>query len=178
MLVYRLFLALSGVIISWRGRKSNCGCGWSKTGLSYNGTKMPNKKGNWKTLSYIKTFYFHTQITDHFCVVITAYSTRVINESRYSRMDQVKFFKGSLPQILLGQFLNTLTQMVCAWKWFSMRTGRFSIELLSRNSQENVSMSLSISWGRNKVSYGTGWDGTGWEMFQNVIKAPNFSRMC
>ena len=26
----------------------------------------------------------------------------------YSRMDQVKFFKGCLPQMLLGPFLNTL----------------------------------------------------------------------
>ena len=29
--------------------------------------------------------------------------------SRYSRMDRVKFFKGCLPQILVGPFLNTLT---------------------------------------------------------------------
>ena len=29
--------------------------------------------------------------------------------SRYSKMDQVEFFKGCLPQILLGPFLNTLT---------------------------------------------------------------------
>ena len=34
-----------------------------------------------------------------------------INGSIYSRMDQVKFFKGSLPQIWLSAFLNTLTQM-------------------------------------------------------------------
>ena len=32
------------------------------------------------------------------------------SESRYSRMDQVKF-KGCLPQILLGPFLNTLTHL-------------------------------------------------------------------
>ena len=31
-----------------------------------------------------------------------------IYETKYSRMDQVKFFKGHLPQILLGTFLNTL----------------------------------------------------------------------
>ena len=35
----------------------------------------------------------------------------LINGSRYSRMDQVKFFKGCLPQILLGPFLNTSTQI-------------------------------------------------------------------
>ena len=29
----------------------------------------------------------------------------------YSRMDQVKIFKGRLPQVLLGPFLNILTQM-------------------------------------------------------------------
>ena len=29
--------------------------------------------------------------------------------TRYSRMDQVKFFKSCLPQILLGSFLNTLS---------------------------------------------------------------------
>ena len=33
------------------------------------------------------------------------------NETKYSRMDQVKLFKGCLPQILLGPFLNTLCQM-------------------------------------------------------------------
>ena len=29
----------------------------------------------------------------------------------YSRMDQVKLFKGCLPQILIGPFLNTLTHI-------------------------------------------------------------------
>ena len=29
----------------------------------------------------------------------------------YSRVDQVKFFKGCLPQILLGSFSNTLTHI-------------------------------------------------------------------
>ena len=31
--------------------------------------------------------------------------------AKYSRMDQVKSFKGCLPQILLGPFLNTLSHM-------------------------------------------------------------------
>ena len=35
----------------------------------------------------------------------------LISGSRYSRMDQVKLFKGCLPQTLLGPFLDTLTQM-------------------------------------------------------------------
>ena len=30
-------------------------------------------------------------------------------ETKYPRMDQLKFFKDCLPQILLGQFLNTLS---------------------------------------------------------------------
>ena len=29
----------------------------------------------------------------------------------YSKMDQIKFFKGCLPHILLGQFLNALSHM-------------------------------------------------------------------
>ena len=33
------------------------------------------------------------------------------NETKYSRTDQVKFFKDCLPQILLDPFLNTLSQM-------------------------------------------------------------------
>ena len=32
--------------------------------------------------------------------------------SRYLRTDQDKFFKGCLPQILFGSFLNTLTHIV------------------------------------------------------------------
>ena len=36
---------------------------------------------------------------------------KVLNEAKYSRKDQVKFFKGCLPQILLGPFLNTLHQI-------------------------------------------------------------------
>ena len=36
----------------------------------------------------------------------------VIREANYSRMDQVKFFKGCLPQILLGLFLNTLSHVL------------------------------------------------------------------
>ena len=37
------------------------------------------------------------------------------NGSRYSRIVQVKYFKGCLPQILLGSFLNTLTQMLISY---------------------------------------------------------------
>ena len=31
--------------------------------------------------------------------------------TKYSRMDQVKFFKGCPPQILIGPFLNTLSHL-------------------------------------------------------------------
>ena len=34
-----------------------------------------------------------------------------LNRTKYSRMDQVKFVEDSLPQILLGSFLNTWTQI-------------------------------------------------------------------
>ena len=37
-----------------------------------------------------------------------------INEIKYSRKDQVKFFKGCFPQFLLDPFLNTLAQI--AWR--------------------------------------------------------------
>ena len=39
---------------------------------------------------------------------------RIIFGAKYSRMDQVKFKKGCLPQVLLGPFLNTLTHLY----WF------------------------------------------------------------
>ena len=35
-----------------------------------------------------------------------------ISRTKYSRIDQVKFFKGCLPQILLGSLLNTLSQIL------------------------------------------------------------------
>ena len=34
-----------------------------------------------------------------------------MGETKYARMDQVKFFKGFLHRISLGPFLNTLFQM-------------------------------------------------------------------
>ena len=36
----------------------------------------------------------------------------ITNRIKYSRMDQVKFFKGCLPQILLCPILNTLSHML------------------------------------------------------------------
>ena len=41
------------------------------------------------------------------------YTVRIgISGSRYSSVYQVKFFKGRLPQILLGPFLNNLTHLL------------------------------------------------------------------
>ena len=42
-------------------------------------------------------------------------SENILKARTYSRMDQVKFFKGCLPQFLLGPFLNTLTQIICGY---------------------------------------------------------------
>ena len=42
-------------------------------------------------------------------------------ETKYSRMDQVKFFKGSLPQILLGPFLTTLSH-ISSYRWFPVES--------------------------------------------------------
>ena len=36
--------------------------------------------------------------------------------TKYSRMDQVKLFKGYLPQILFGPFLNTLSHIIVQWQ--------------------------------------------------------------
>ena len=48
-------------------------------------------------------------------------TSRKRDESKYSRMNQVKFFKDCLPQILLGPFLNTLPQMFVPLKmWIGM----------------------------------------------------------
>ena len=37
--------------------------------------------------------------------------------SKHSRMDQIKVFKGFLPQILLGPFLNTLSHLSVPYFW-------------------------------------------------------------
>ena len=35
-----------------------------------------------------------------------------VNGTKYSRMEQIKIFKGCLPKISLGPFLKTLSQIV------------------------------------------------------------------
>ena len=47
----------------------------------------------------------------------------VSNGTKYSRMNQVKFFKGCLPQILLDLFLNTWTPLMPKyWNQFHYQT--------------------------------------------------------
>ena len=54
-----------------------------------------------------------------FLVKIVNSLLRVKNGIKYSRMEQVKFFKGCLPQILFGLFLNSLCQRCLkGWKMF------------------------------------------------------------
>ena len=48
---------------------------------------------------------------DPYSILTHLHSTFPSDGSGYARIDQVKFFKGCLQQILLGQFLNTLTHM-------------------------------------------------------------------
>ena len=43
------------------------------------------------------------------CALFSAWT----NGKKYSRMDQVKLFKGCLPQIFLGPFLGTLSKISC-----------------------------------------------------------------
>ena len=56
-------------------------------------------------------------VRDHIRLEIYAAAAGLIkvtlkNWTNYSRMDQVQFFKGCLPQILVGLFLNTFSQMI------------------------------------------------------------------
>ena len=41
--------------------------------------------------------------------------------TKYSRMDQVNFFKGCLPQILLGSILDTLSHLILKTSFTSIR---------------------------------------------------------
>ena len=54
-----------------------------------------------------------------------------------SRMDQVKFFKGCLPQILLGPFLNTLSHMPGHIGLKSQATDEHSSQLNRKNFYNN-----------------------------------------
>ena len=48
------------------------------------------------------------------------------------RMDQVKFFKGCLPQDLLSPLLNTLSQMFLSLPEFTYKVHRVSVKNLRR----------------------------------------------
>ena len=48
----------------------------------------------------------------YFLMLFSAETKTYKDDSKYSRMDQVKFFKGDLPPILLGPFLIILTQII------------------------------------------------------------------
>ena len=60
-----------------------------------------------KSATFPKKYIFYSQLRTR-----TYVYHRVRNETKYSRMGQVKFFKGCLSQILLGPFLNTLPQII------------------------------------------------------------------
>ena len=56
--------------------------------------------------------YFVTAAIFSFFYVNYLFNNYILYETEYSRIDQVNFFKGCLPQILLGPFLNTLSHML------------------------------------------------------------------
>ena len=55
-----------------------------------------------------------------------------LNGTKYSRMDRVKFFKVCLPKILLGPFLNILSQMFSQKMLHHRRLNDFQIRLCGR----------------------------------------------
>ena len=60
--------------------------------------------------------------------------------SRYSKMDQVKFFKGCLPQIFFGSFLNTLTHMF--YRSLASRVRRYDLQSCNKNSVKHLRWSV------------------------------------
>ena len=58
-------------------------------------------------------------------------------ELKNSRIDQVKFFKGCLPQILLGPFLNTLSHLTFVVHFYSLF---FSVSRQKSNTGFNKSI--------------------------------------
>ena len=59
---------------------------------------------------------------------------------KYSRMDQVKFFKGCLPQILLGPILNTLPQIFSAVALKSL----YTIDCKIHSLNADISVDITI----------------------------------
>ena len=57
-------------------------------------------------------------------------------------MDEVKFFKGCLPQILLGSFLNTLSHIICLIRdWFNGKCLFLQIRRIQR-----IKNKTSLHW--------------------------------
>ena len=77
--------------------------------------------------------------------------------TKYSTMDQVKFFKGSLPQILLGPFLNILSHIFPTEihghedPFENNKTAsKFQNALLQGCQKLNKYISLQVKWKSNK----------------------------
>ena len=85
----------------------------------------------------------------------TVGKTVTLNGTNYSRVDQVKFFKGCLPQISLGPFLNILSQIryLHAQQYICSQS-RKSIRVLVA-SYIKISKFNSFS-GKNGDKYGKG----------------------
>ena len=49
--------------------------------------------------------------------------------TKYSRMDQVKIFKGYLPQILFSPFLNTLSHTIVQWRHAVIKSTSISMRV-------------------------------------------------
>ena len=70
----------------------------------------------WFVFSHIRTEYGETRknsVFGHFSCTESLSVKHGVFGTKYSRMDQVKFFKGCLSQISLSPFLNTLPHLLC-----------------------------------------------------------------
>ena len=78
--------------------------------------KCPNTGFFWFVFSHIRTEYGETRknsVFGHFSCTESLSVKHGVFGTKYSRMDQVKFFKGCLSQISLSPFLNTLPHLLC-----------------------------------------------------------------
>ena len=69
---------------------------------------------------------------------------RNVNETKYSRMDQVNFFKGCVSQILLGLFLNTLPKYFTAVRTSSRTSYALCNQSLKRLSNSHRSAKVTV----------------------------------
>ena len=78
--------------------------------IQYQHLKKSDKM--WNLISYPDVaVWYSSENTTSIIIQRIQESFYWINGPKYSRMEQLKFFKGCLPQIWLGPFLNTLTQI-------------------------------------------------------------------